>query len=312
MKSLKSIAEEYLKLRRSLGFKLIDTEYILKYFIAFMKKKKLTYIKCEALLQWLFHSTKPLSLPQKSSRYRIIRKFAQYAHALDNNHEIPPCRFLSCNYKRRNPHIYSDNEILRLLAAFKELQPGNGLRHYIYYTILGLIAVTGMRISEATSLERTDVDFSTGIITIRDTKFGKARCIPVHKSTLKALLEYIEQRDKIFPNAKSTAFFLSDSGSALTSAVLECIFIRISHRIGFRKPNQRYGPRIHDLRHTFAVKTVIKWYQEGANVDQKMPLLSAYLGHVKPSDTYWYLSSVPELVALAANRLDKKNGGQSD
>ena len=167
-----------------------------------------------------------------------------------------------------------------------------------------------MRISEATSLTRGDVDISAGIITIRETKFSKTRCIPVHDSTIRILAEYIRRRDEIYPNAEFSAFFLSDPGTTLTSAVLRCMFLRISHRIGFREPTERYGPRIHDFRHTFAVKTVMKWYRDGADVERQMPLLSTYLGHVKPSDTYWYLSSVPELVGLAAARLEAHKGGR--
>jgi len=309
MKPLKLMVQEYLSLRRSLGFKLIDTEYVLRWFLAFMEREHATHIKTEAVLRWV-HASETVSLPQRSSRFAVIRKFAQYAHALDAAHEVPPYRLVTHRTERINPHIYSDSEVLRLLEACLALPAGNGLRRYTYYTIFGLIAVTGMRISEATSVRRDDVDLSAGIITIRETKFSKTRCIPVHDSTIQVLAEYLRRRDKIHSDALSSTFFLSDSGTALTTAVLRCMFLRISHRIGFRKPNQRYGPRVHDLRHTFAVKTVMRWYREGADVDQQMPLLSTYLGHVKPSDTYWYLSSVPELVGLAAARLEAHRGGR--
>ncbi len=309
MKPLKLMAQQYLSLRRSLGFKLIDTEYVLRWYLSFMEREHGRHIKTEAVLRWV-HASETVALSQRSSRFSIIRKFAQYAHALDTAHEVPPYRLLTHRTERINPHIYTDSEVLRLLQACVALPPGNGLRPYTYYTIFGLIAVTGMRISEATSLRRDDVDLSAGIITIRETKFSKTRCIPVHDSTIDVLADYIRRRDEIHPNAESSAFFLSDPGTALTSAVLRCMFLRISHRIGLRKPNQRYGPRIHDLRHTFAVKTVMRWYREGTDVDQQMPLLSTYLGHVKPSDTYWYLSSVPELVGLAAARLEAYQGGR--
>ena len=309
MKPLKSVVQEYLSLRRSLGFKLISTEYVLRWFLSFMEREHLTYITTKGVLQWV-HGSEAVSLPQRSLRFGIIRKFAQYAHALDAAHEVPPSRLLTHRTVRINPHIYSNSEVLRLLEGCLVLPAGNGLRRYTYYTIFGLLSVTGMRVSEATSLRRDDVDLSTGIITIQETKFSKTRCIPVHASTIHVLADYIRRRDEIHPNADSSAFFLSDPGTALTTAVLRYTFLRISHRIGFRKPNQRYGPRIHDLRHTFAVKTVMRWYREGVNVDQQMPLLSTYLGHVKPSDTYWYLSSVPELVGLAAARLEAYQGGR--
>ena len=309
MKPLTLLAQEYLSLRRSLGYKLIDTEYVLGWFLSFMEQEQSTHIKTEAVLRWV-HASKMVSLPQRSTRFAVIRKFAKYAHALDAEHEVPPYRLLTHRTQRSTPHIYSDSQVLRLLRACLALPAGKGLRRYTYHTIFGLIAVTGMRISEATSLTRGDVDISAGIITIREAKFSKTRCIPVHDSTIRVLAEYIRRRDEIYPNAESSAFFLSDPGTTLTSAVLRCMFLRISHRIGFRKPTERYGPRIHDLRHTLAVKTVMKWYRDGADVERQMPLLSTYLGHVKPSDTYWYLSSVPELVGLAAARLEAHKGGR--
>ena len=309
MKPLTVMAQEYLSLRRSLGFKLVDTEYVLRWFFAFMQREHETHIKTETVLRWV-HASETVSLPVRSSRFAVVRKFAQYAHALDTEHEVPPYRLFTHRTERTNPHIYSDNEVLRLLEACVALRPGKGLCRYTYYTAFGLLSVTGMRISEATSLMRDDVDLSAGIITIRETKFNKMRCIPVHGSTIRALAAYGRRRDEIYPNTEFPAFFLSDSGAALTSAVLRVTFLRLSHRIGFRKPTDRNGPRIHDFRHTFAVKTVMKWYRDGANVEPNMPLLSTYLGHVKPSDTYWYLSSVPQLVGLAAARLESHQGGR--
>jgi integrase len=175
--------------------------------------------------------------------------------------------------------------------------------------VFGLLAVTGMRISEVTALSREDVDLTQGIITIRLTKFSKSRSIPVHKSTLQVLREYTQLRDQIHPTVKIQSFFLFDRGTSLTVCSIREVFIRLSHRIGFRKPTDSHGPRIHDFRHSFAVKTIIKWYREGINVESQIPLLSTYLGHTKPSDTYWYLSSVPELIGLAAARLEKHSGG---
>jgi len=308
MKSLALMVQEYLSLRRSLGFQLIDAEYVLRWFLAFMQREHAVHIKTEAVLRWI-HASQILPAT-KSSRFTVVRKFAQYAHAMDADHEVPAAGLMTHRTERANPHIYSDSQTLQLLGACLALPPGNGLRHHTYYTILGLLTVTGMRISEATSLSRDDVALGTGIITIRESKFKKTRSIPVHTSTIKVLADYVHRRNEIYPNSKCLAFFLSDPGTALTSAVLRCMFRRISHHIGFRKPNQRHGPRIHDLRHTFAVKTVMRWYREGADVEQCLPLLSTYLGHAKPSDTYWYLSSVPELVGLAATRLEAYQGGR--
>jgi integrase/recombinase XerD len=308
MKPLAVLAQEYLSLRRSLGFKMIGTEYVLRWFLAFLQREHETHIKTESVLRWV-HSSQTVSLPQRSHRFAVIRKFAQYVHALDAEHEVLPHRLLTHKTERANPHIYSHSELLQLLAACRTLQPGKGLCRHTYYTIFALLAVTGMRVSEATSLTRDDVDLSEGIITIREAKFKKMRRVPVHASTVAALAEYARRRDEVFPKPESSAFFLSDSGAALTSAVLRVMFLRLSHRIGFRKPTDRTGPRIHDFRHTFAVKTVMKWYRDRANVERNMPILSTYLGHTKPSDTYWYLSSIPELVGLAAARMQAHRGG---
>lgn len=307
MKPLTLLVQEYLSLRRSLGFKLISTEYVLRWFLAFMEDEHETHIKTETVLRWV-HASKAVAPPQRGPRFAIVRKFAQYAHALDPEHEVPPYRLLSPRPGRANPHIYSQGEILRLLEACLAIQSSKGLCRYTCYTIFGLLAVTGMRISEATSLAHDDVDLSGGIITIRKGKFNKTRRIPVHDSTIAALGEYVRHKDQIYPNSQSSAFFLSDSGAPLTSAVLRPMFLSLSRRIGFRKPTDHNGPRIHDFRHTFAVKTVMKWYRVGANVERNMPILSTYLGHVKPSDTYWYLSSIPELVGLAAARMEAYRG----
>ena len=307
MKPLGRMAEEYLALRRSLGFKLIDAEYVLRWFIDFMRREHKAHITTESVLRWIHSSN--ISPATKNSRFTTIRKFAQYAHALDEHHEVPANRLVTYRTRRPAPHIYSEGEVLRLLQACLTLASVNGLCRHTYYTVLGLLAVTGMRISEATSLSRDDVDLATGIITIRQAKFNKTRSIPVHASVVRVLRTYLHRRDEIFGHNNRSVFFLSDLGNGFTSGVLRCEFLRISHRIGLRKPNQRHGPRIHDLRHTFAVRTVMRWYREGADVEQQLPLLSTYLGHSKPSDTYWYLSSVPELVALAAQRLEGHQGG---
>ena len=308
MKNLREAAEDYINLRRALGFKLMNAESLLKDFVSFMEQENAPYITTILALRW---AKEPKNVLQScwGSRLSLVRCFAPYVKAIDLRNEVPPYRLLPYKYHRCNPYIYRDEEVLRLIQACESFTAGNGLRRRTYYTVFGLLAVTGMRISEVTSLTRGNVDLTQGIITIRLTKFSKSRSIPVHKSTLQVLKEYDRLRDQIYPAVKIPSFFLSDQGTCLTNCAVRCAFIRISHRIGFRKPTDSHGPRIHDFRHSFAVKTIIKWYREGINVESQIPLLSTYLGHTKPSDTYWYLSSVPELIGLAAARLEKHLGG---
>ncbi len=309
MNSLTLMARDYLALRRSLGFKMIAAEYILRQFLAFMEQQRATHIKTDAVLRWV-HSCDH-SPTTKGGRFTIVRKFAEYAHALDETHEIPAARLVPNRTRRTTPYIYSQEQTLRILQACWTIPPeGKGLRRSTYYTVLGLLAVTGMRISEAISLRRDDIDLRAGIVMIRESKFNNTRAIPVHASTVSALADYVRLRDAIYPDSDCTAFFFSDRGDALTPTAVRATFVRISHHIGLRQPDESHGPRIHDLRHTFAVRTVMRWYREGADVEQRLPLLSTYLGHVKPSNTYWYLSSVPELVGLAATRLETYQGGR--
>ncbi|MCK4825527.1 tyrosine-type recombinase/integrase [bacterium] len=308
MKSLKEAAEEYIYLRRALGFKLRDTESLLKDFTDFMERENAPYITTNLSLLWA-KAPKNALQAYWSSRLSVIRRFAQYVKAMDSRNEVPPHGILPYRYHRCNPYIYSDEEVLKLLQACNSLNSGNELRKHTCYTVLGLLAVTGMRISEVTALTRENVDLTQGIISIRNTKSRKSRLIPVHRSTLQVLREYARLRNQIYPTCQVSNFFLSDQGTVLTGYAVRYVFIHLSHQIGLRKPTDSHGPRIHDLRHRFAVKTIIKWYREGVNVENLIPLLSTYLGHTKPSDTYWYLSSVPELIGLAAARLEKHLGG---
>ena len=308
MKTLREAAEDYINLRRALGFKFTKAESLLKDFASFMERENASYITTTMALAW---AKEPQNVLQsyRGSRLTVVRGFAQYLSSIDSQSEVPPYGLLPYKYHRCNPYIYRDEEVLRLLQACESLTAGNGLRRHTYYTVFGLLAVTGMRISEVTALSREGVDLTQGIITIQKTKFRKSRLIPVHKTTLQMLREYAGLRDQIYPAVKISSFFLSDQGRCLTDFAVRSAFIRLSHRIGFRKSTDSHGPRIHDFRHSFAVKTIIKWYQEGVNVESHIPILSTYLGHTKPSDTYWYLSSVPELIGLAAARLEKRLGG---
>lgn len=185
------------------------------------------------------------------------------------------------------------------------------MRAATYATVFGLIAATGMRISEPIALDREDVNLTRGILTIRRTKFGKSRLIPVHSSTIDKLIKYNKLKSHIFPRPNSSSFFLSERGIRLTHWSARHTFIKLSREIALREQCDSHGPRLHDLRHTFAVKTLIKWYRSGVDVERHLPELAAYLGHKHVNDTYWYISAVPELLRFATIRLDTIQGGLS-
>jgi len=309
MKNLSEAAQDYINLRRSLGYKVKSEAYFLKDFGLFMEHEGARHITVKLALRWAKEPKNVLPY-YWSCRLSVVRRFAQYMKAIDIRNEVPHYGLLPHKYRRRNPYIYSDEEVLRLLQACTSLiSVGNGLRRHTYYTVFGVLAATGMRISEVTGLSREDVDLTQGIISIRETKFCKSRRIPLHDSTLQVLREYAQLRDQIHPSTGIPGFFLSNQGTCLTAYTVRWEFLRLSRRIGFRQPTDSHGPRIHDFRHGFAVKTIINWYREGVDVEKHIPLLSTYLGHSNPSNTYWYLTSVPELISLAAARLEKHLGG---
>jgi integrase len=168
------------------------------------------------------------------------------------------------------------------------------------------MAVTGLRISEAIRLNREDVDLKQGLLTIRLTKFGKSRLVPIHFSTVTKLKQYTHQRDNLYPRSPTSRFFLSNRGTPLTDCMVRQTFVKLSRQLGLRKASDSFGPRLHDLRHRFAVTTLLHWYRTGVDVEQRLPVLSTYLGHAHVTDTYWYLSAIPELLALTKDRLEKR------
>ena len=240
----------------------------------------------------------------------MVRQFARYCSALDGRTEIPPPDLIPARYQRKPPYLYTDQEITQLIQAAQQLPPVQGLRAATYSTLFGLLAVTGMRISEPLALDRADVDLDQGALTIRESKFGKSRWIPLHSSTRVMLQRYAEQRDRLFPSALTASFFLSERGTRLSQWAVRYTFVKLSHQIGLRGPQDHDGPRLHDLRHRFAVTTLLHWYRCGEDVERHLPQLAAYLGHAHVNDTYWYLSATPELLALAAQRLEPEQVGE--
>lgn len=310
MSTLLKAVRDYLTLRRTLGFKLREPGIYLHQFVSFLERQGASFITTELALRWamLPANAQPAHW---AARLRAVRLFARHHSASDPRTEVPPQGLLPDRYRRAQPYIYGAAEITRLMAAAKELPSTTGLRPWTYSTLFGLLTVTGLRISEALGLNRDDVDFRQCVLIIRRTKFGKTRLVPLHPSTRNALQDYACRRDRSYPTRMTPGFFVSERGTRLEHSCVSKTFYKLSRQIGLRGASDRHGPRLHDFRHAFAVRTVMRWYREGVDVEPQMPVLSTYLGHGHVSDTYWYLSSVPELLRLAAARLERPHGGMS-
>ena len=307
MSNLQDYLEGYLALRHALGYKLRTHRSSLKNFVQFVSEEKATTITTQLALAW---AMKPDGAHPKWWAYKLgmVHHFALYVRGRDHATEVPPLTLLPYSQQRPTPYIYSEKEISRLIVAAKALPCRKGLRGLTYFTLYSLIWVTGLRISEALALDRDDVNSANQLLTIRNAKFGKSRLIPVHVSTSNALAHYARCRDQIFPDVQSPSFFLSTIGTRPTTAIAQLTFRQLCSRIGMRDTRHGKRPRIHDMRHSFAVKSLIDIYKGGNDVEQAVYALSIYMGHVGPSSTYWYFSAVPELLELARNRLERKRG----
>jgi integrase/recombinase XerD len=305
MRKLRSALNDYLTIRRQLGFKLRDEGSILPKFILFIEQHGASFITRDLAQRWAMQP-KDVLPSWWAKRLCMVRGFAQYLSVVDSRTEVPPQGLLPYRYRRRSPYIYSNEEIEHLIEAAKQLPSLIGLRPYTYSTLFGLIAVTGMRMRESIRLKCEDVDSENGVLTIYDTKFGKSRLIPIHPSTQRALDQYQSKRNQIYPNPIDPNLFISDQGRRLVGSTVRRTFIKLSRQIGLRAVSDSHGPRLHDFRHTFAVRTILNWYRSGGDVERQIPKLATYLGHTHVNDTYWYLSAVPELMQLAAMRLEQR------
>lgn len=305
MSALHQALDEYLGVRRALGFQLRDTETALRNFIDFLEQEGSSLITVELALRWA-QQPRAAQPAQWANRLGMVRRFAEYRSLQDPWTQIPAPELLPYRYRRRAPYLYSDEEIDQLLQAARQLPSATGLRATSYTTFLGLLAVTGMRMGEAVGLDREDVDLSEGILTLRQTKFGKSRCLPLHTSTRQALGEYQAYRDRIYPKPQTPSFLLSEQGRRLNKGTLQATFVKLSRQTGLRDDTQSRGPRLHDLRHRFAVKTLMGWYRSRIDVEARLPKLASYLGHTDITDTYWYLTATPELLRQAVSRLEEK------
>jgi integrase/recombinase XerD len=305
MSDLTGHVQDYLKIRRALGFKLKREGQVLPQLVAYLEAAGAQTLTAQLAISWA-------RLPQEvapinwAHRLGAARGFATYLKTIDPCTEVPARGVFPTRVARRNPHLWSQAEVCALLAAARQLQPP--LRAVTHEALFGLIAVSGLRIGEAIGLARDDVDLTSGVLTIREAKFGHSRLVPLHPSTIDVLNSYAACRDRLCPKPRSRALFLSSVGTALLAGCVHRTFNQLTTVIGLRSTTMR--PRVHDLRHSFAVRTLVQWHRSGVDVAGHMAVLSTYLGHVNPAGTYWYLSASPELMALAAARLDSRYGAR--
>jgi integrase len=297
---LRRSAEEYLALRRALGFKLYHQTWFLPDFVAFLAAHGSSVITTELAVRWA--QQPPGASPRWwAKRLSAVRCFAKHHRAFDPRTEVPPPDLIPYRAERRTPHLYTEGEIAALMREARRLSAP--LRSATYATLIGLLAATGMRVGEAIALNDEDIDWPRSLLTVRHAKFQKSRHVPVHESTLAALQTYAVRRDRLRPHRHCSSFFVSGVGTRVLHQNFHHEFLRLVQRVGLGS-GREHRPRLHDLRHAFALKTVRDWYRAGVDVERRLPWLSTYLGHVNPTSTYWYLTAAPELLGLAGKRLE--------
>ncbi len=304
--SLLMEVNRYLEIRRSLGYDLSTSERVLKQFVSFLEAKHQTHISSNLFLQWK-QGFGNASQSTWVRRLGMIRLFASWLHSMDPRHEIPPQALIPRHYRRQKPYIYTDDQIRSIVQTAGLLPSSHGLRAITYPAFFGLVSVTGLRVSEAIALNHCDVDLQDGIVTVENGKNRNHRILPVTDCTKNHLKEYGRKRDRLLGHTPEP-FFVSDDGIRLTDCAVRYNFALVGKMMGLRAEQGFHkhgvGPRIHDLRHTFAVNVIIGWYRAGKTIDQEMLKLVNYLGHQSISHTYWYIEAVPELLALACQRVE--------
>lgn len=307
MTSLTTHLEHYLALRRSLGYDLSTTERVLKRLTSFADAQGVDHVTVDLFLRWKEHFGSANNNTW-SARLGIVRIFTTWLQCLDPLNEVPPAGLISGKRHRGRPYIYTEEQIAEIVAEAARLPSSYGLRGWTCSTLFGLIAVTGLRISEAIGLDEMDVDLNEGVLTIRRGKNNTSRFVPISACTASRLGAYRAERNRLL-GASPAPFFLLDEGQRPDDCCIRYNFARVCQSIGLRDRQGYYkhgrGPRIHDLRHTFAVRTIIDWYRRGLDPDGEMIKLSTYLGHKEPEHTYWYIEAVPELLQLASERAER-------
>jgi len=307
MTTLSRRLADYLAVRRSLGFDLAFQERVLKVFTAFADRERADHVTVDLFLRWKAaygHANNNTW----SCRLGMVRAFASWLKGYDERTEVPPPGLIPAKWQRPRPYIYSDKEVAAIVSRAGKLRSRYDLKGWTCSTLFGLIAVTGLRINEALRLDDDDVDLHAGVVTVKRGKNGKARFVPIAPSTVERLTAYRAERMRLL-GTTTGAFFSNDDGRRMSEWSARYNFAAVSRDMGLRQ-RQRFckhgrGPRIHDLRHTFAVRTIMDWYRKDLDADREMLKLSTYLGHIKPDHTYWYIEAVPELMQLAAQRAER-------
>jgi len=305
MMPLPDLVDEYLTLRRALGYRLHRESWLLPRFVTFLQTRGQTWITTQLAVEW---ASQPVctTTATAANRLTMIRGFAAYVRAQDPRTEVPPRDVIPIVKQRQRPYLYTDAEVQALLAACRRLR-SRGVR-LTAFTLFGLLAATGLRVGEAVALDAQDVDLRQGGLIIRHAKFNKSREVPLHATTVDALRVYAEHRDAVHPHPRSPSFFLTVNGTRPCVQNVWQTFAHVRQRAGLNRAAR--APRIHDLRHSFAMATLLRWSRDGVDLQRRLPVLSTYLGHVSPASTYWYLTATPALLELAAQRVERWRGAQ--
>ena len=303
----------YLATRRALGTKLREPGVTLGHFVDLLEAEGAEYVTAERAVRW---ATEPKGVQPATWTRRLgaVRQFAKWLCVTDPRTEVPPLSLLKAHHQRKPPYIFSDQEIEQLMAQASLLPSPTGLRALTHTTHIGLLASTGLRPGEALALDLQDVDLHSGILSVRWSKFGKSRFVPVHESVRTALTDYAVRRDDARPSRSTKAFLVSERGGRLAHNAARRTFAHLAQAIGIREVTEGRrigrGPRLQDIRHAFTTKRLVEWYRAGCDVERLMPGLSTYLGHADVHSTYWYIQAIPELLHLAAERQAARHAGR--
>ena len=307
MSGLHDALTDYLATRRALGTQLKWPESSLRKFVDFVETEGAEFVSMELAVRWALQSA-GVQRATHARRLALVRGFAIWLQPTDARTQVPPQRLLPAQCRRPTPYIYSDRQIADLMAAVDHVRSAAGLRGATLRTLLGLLAATGLRPGEALALDVADVDLVGGVLAVRESKFGKSRFVPLDESTRGALAAYANFRDAVRPRRDSPAFLVTARGARLGACAVRRTFAGLCRTVGLRPQQEARrvgrGPRLQDIRHSFATRRLIEWYRAGLDVDRLMPRLATYLGHVSTTETYWYIQAVPELLRLATERLE--------
>ena len=302
MTVLEQHLREYLELRRTLGHKLAEAHRLLPRFVTYLDDHGIEFVTVQAALAWSLEREVPVGSVVPAHRMMAVRGFARYLSGIDPRTEVPPAGTIRNPQRWRRPFIYSDADVLALIEQARVVIP-QPLRSATYQTLIGLLATTGMRVGEVLRLDRGDLDRSEGVLRVRESKFGKSRLVPLHASAVDALERYDHTRQRLLPEPSSDSFLVSLRGTRVIYETVWPVHRKLCEHAGVGA-SSTVTPRIHDHRHSFAVKTLLGWYQDGVDVPSRIGWLSTYLGHREPRYTYHYLSAAPDLLAHAARLLN--------